>query len=94
MTCCWFTHAIGLISLTTPIPAVLELELSRHADVNVRGLWVSAEHTLIALQLGNTYENHYIHANWKKGRILSKLKDVKVSCIGWNKDTQSESTTG
>ncbi|KAL3143378.1 hypothetical protein ABBQ38_002206 [Trebouxia sp. C0009 RCD-2024] len=80
--------------LTQGTNPVLELELSRHADANVRGLWVSAEHTIIALQLGSTYENHYIHANWKKSRVLSKLKDVKVSCIGWNKDTQSESTTG
>ena len=82
------------MALKIAVSAVLELELSRHADVNVRGLWVSAEHTVIALQLGNTYENHYIHANWKKSRVLSKLKDVKVSCIGWNKDSQSESTTG
>lgn len=76
------------------VPAVLELELSRHADVSLRGLWVSGEHAIIALQLGNAYESHYIHANWKKSRVLSKLKDVKVSCIGWNKETQSEGTTG
>lgn len=76
------------------LPAVLELELSKHADVSVRGLWVSAEHTIITLQLANVCETHYIHANWKKSRVLSKLKDVKVSCVGWNKDTQSQSTTG
>ena len=76
------------------MPAVVELELSRHADVTVRGLWISAEHTIVALQLGNVYESHYLHANWKKSRVLSKLKDVKVSCVGWNKDAQSESSTG
>ena len=76
------------------LSVVLDLELTRHADVNVRGLWVSAEHTIIALQLGNVYETHYLHASWKKSRVLSKLKDVKVSCVGWNKDIQSEGSTG
>ena len=74
--------------------AVLDLELSRHAEVHVRGLWVSAEHTIVALQLGTVYETHYLHTNWKKSRVLSKLKDVRVSCVGWSKDAQSQATTG
>ena len=76
--------------------AVLELELSRHTDVAVRGLWLSSSggHTIIALQLGTVHEAHYIHASWKKSRVLSKLKGVAVSCVGWNKQAQSDSTTG
>ncbi len=74
--------------------AVLELELSRHADVVIRGLWVSGDHTIIALLLGTVHENHYIHTTWKKSRVMSKLKGIGVSCVGWNKQAQSNSTTG
>ncbi|DBA75172.1 hypothetical protein WJX77_011350 [Trebouxia sp. C0004] len=78
-----------------PTP-VLELELSRHADVVVRGLWVShsGNHTVVALQLGSTHETHYMHASWKKNKVLSKLKGVAISCVGWNRQTQSDITTG
>jgi len=76
--------------------AVLELELSRHADVVVRGLWVShsGEHTVVALQFGSAHETYYMHASWKKSKILSKLKGVAISCVGWNKQTQSDITKG
>jgi hypothetical protein len=76
--------------------AVLELELSRHTDVVVRGLWVSqsGEHTVVALQLGSAHETHYMHASWKKNKVMSKLKGIAISCVGWNKQTQSDTTTG
>lgn len=79
-----------------PLHAVLELELSRQADVAIKGLWVSSsgEHTVISLQLGIVPETHYLHASWKKSRVLSKLKGVAVSCVAWNKQKQSGSTTG
>ena len=84
-------------SLTTnACRAVLELELTRHADVSIKGVWVSSsgQHTIIALQIGTVPETHYLHANWKKSRVISKLKGISISCVGWNRLQETSGSTG
>lgn len=81
---------------TNACRAVLELELTRHADVFIKGVWVSpsGQHTIIALQIGTVPETHYLHANWKKSRVVSKLKGISVSCVGWNRLQENSGSTG
>ena len=93
---CTFTSHSLMAQLTLASHAVLELELTRHADVSVKGLWVSpsGQHTIVSLQIGTVPETHYIHASWKKSRVISKLKGITVACVGWNRLQENTSSTG
>lgn len=89
-------YMLVLVQLTVIQYAVLELELTRNTDVAVKGLWVSpsGQHSIIALQAGPAPETHYLHTSWKKSRVISKLKGITVSCVGWNRLQKSNSSTG
>lgn len=39
-------------------------------------------------------ETHHLHARWQKARLLSKLRDVHVSAVGWDAEAACDSTTG
>ncbi len=78
-------------------PAVLEVELSKAAGAKATGVWMDPEgnHMLVAVSVAGTgHESHYVHARWKKSRVIGKLKNVAVSCLAWDSVRGSEATTG
>ena len=80
--------------------AVSEVELSRAPDAHATRIWAdrSATHAIIAVNAGNTLgssaELHYVHAKWKKPKLLSKLKGARISAVAWDQSRVSEGTTG
>ncbi|KAK9814445.1 hypothetical protein WJX72_006013 [[Myrmecia] bisecta] len=75
---------------------VAELELSKAADASVRTIFVdpAGNHTLVALQIGAACETQYMHARWKKARVLNKLKGVSLTAVGWHWQRVQDVTTG
>jgi len=71
--------------------AVLEAELTRQADSRVRALYLdpTATHCLIVIKTASSFEVHYMHSSWTKARVLSKLKGLQVSAVGWQKQPSS-----
>lgn len=57
-------------------------------------------HALVAVTVGNTLgsatEMHYVHAKWKKSRVLAKLKQIglHVTAVAWDATKVSESSSG
>jgi hypothetical protein len=95
-------EAKGFISKKGPVVAVSELELSRAADVRAAGIWMdpTGTHAIVSIEAGNTLgastEVHYVHAKWKKSRMLPKLKQkgMRITAIAWDLSHLSESSTG
>ena len=79
---------------------VSELELSRAPDAHAMHIWAdrTATHAIIAVTTGNTLgsssELHYVHAKWKKPKVLSKLKGTRISAVAWDQAKVSEGSTG
>ncbi len=71
-------------------------------DARVTGLWMepTATHALVTVTvgsaLGSTTEMHYVHAKWKKPRVLSKLKQkgLSITAAAWNHAKLSEASSG
>mmetsp|Transcript_23999 Transcript_23999/g.66689 ORF Transcript_23999/g.66689 Transcript_23999/m.66689 type:complete len:1007 (-) Transcript_23999:341-3361(-) len=78
---------------TTP---VAEIELSKAANSVVSVLFVdsAANHVIACISNDIAVENHYVHAKWKKSRLMSKLKGVTVTAVGWSEGQVSEQSTG
>jgi hypothetical protein len=66
---------------------VIETELNRQADTRVRGLFLdpSGTHSILYLKTASSTEVQYVHNSWIKPRVLSKLKGLQVSAVGWQK---------
>lgn len=47
-----------------------------------------------APNLPASQETHYLHARWKKSRVIAKLKNVAVTCVAWDSSHTSEASTG
>lgn len=81
---------------------VSEMELSRMPDARVTGVWMdpTATHALVSVTvgsaLGSTTELHYVHAKWKKPRVLSKVKQkgVRITAVAWSSSNLSETSSG
>ena len=60
----------------------------------------TATHALLSVTvgsaLGSTTEMHYVHAKWKKPRVLSKLKQkgLSITAVAWNFPKLSEASSG
>jgi hypothetical protein len=69
------------------IPLVLETELTRAADSRVRGVYLdpSGTHSIVCLKTASSTEVQYVHSSWNKPRVLSKLKGLQLSAVGWQK---------
>jgi hypothetical protein len=66
---------------------VIETELTRQADSRVRGLFLdpSGTHSILCLKTASSTEVQYVHSSWTKPRVLSKLKGMQLSAVGWQK---------
>jgi hypothetical protein len=66
---------------------VLETELTRAADSRVRGVYLdpSGTHSIVCLKTASSTEVQYVHSSWNKPRVLSKLKGLQLSAVGWQK---------
>jgi len=75
---------------------VSELELSKAGAASVSAVFLdpAAQHVLACVSTDVVLENHYVHAKWKKSRLMSKLKGVAVTAVGWNDGRVDEHTTG
>lgn len=40
------------------------------------------------------WETYYLHVHSQKARLLSKLRDVHISAVGWDAEVAGDSTTG
>lgn len=40
-----------------------------------------------------TEDNYYIHKNWKKPKVLSKMKGVIVESVAWDRSNTDQLTT-
>eukprot|EP00951_Prasinocladus_malaysianus_P008666 scaffold63026_cov38-Prasinocladus_malaysianus.AAC.1 len=76
--------------------AVAEVELSKAGNAVVRSVFVdpTATHTIASVSTDIGVESHYTHAKWKKSRLMSKLKGVTVTAVGWNEAQLTEQSTG
>ena len=73
----------------------MEAELLRGQSLQAASLWLdpSGAHALCTLHTSlQACESHYVHANWRKSRVLSKLKNVPVSSLAWSKDVTDASS--
>eukprot|EP00884_Botryococcus_braunii_P001644 jgi/Botrbrau1/11480/Bobra.0360s0007.1 len=82
---------------------ILEVELSKAAGARAKRVWMDAEahHMVVCVALGGgpsgpppSQETHYLHARWKKSRVISKLKNLDLSCLAWDPTHTSEASTG
>ena len=76
--------------------AVSELEVSKAPDCCLEDIWADpsgVHHILLSKQQGH-WETFYFHSKWKKARPIGKLKGVKVTSVGWNPETCTDSSTG
>lgn len=76
--------------------AVTELELSKSPDVQATGLWAdpTGSHYIVAAMTMGGWEAFYMHASWKKPRVMSKLKGSHLTAAAWNPEIVTEATTG
>ena len=74
----------------------LRVELSKASDAQFSGIFLdpTGQHVLTNFQISGVSEIHYLHAKWKKPRLLSKLKGTNVTAIAWNIQQVSEASTG
>ena len=74
----------------------MEVELYKTNDAQFGGIFVDAsgQHILINSQPSGVPELHYMHAKWKKPRLLSKLKGTNVTAIAWHPTNVSETSSG
>ena len=77
-------------------PAVTELEASKSPECQAEGVWVdpSGVHHILLLQQFGGYETMYFHSKWKKAKAIAKLKGIRVTSVGWNPESCSDSSTG
>ena len=75
---------------------MIEIELAKAADALVVGLYMdkSGQHVLAAIQTSGVSELHYLHAKWKKPRLLNKLKGVHITALAWHPTDVSDASTG
>ena len=75
---------------------MVEVELTKTSDAHFGGLFLdpSGKHVLANLQILGVPEVHYLHANWKKPRLLNKLKGTNVTALAWHPSDVSDSSTG
>ena len=79
------------------VRAVVEVELLKVHALHSGGLWLdpTGSHALCTLHTSaQACETHYLHARWRKARVLGKLKNVGVSCVAWNLEQGSATATG
>lgn len=79
---------------------MLELQLSNAAEARATGVWLDASgaHALVAVVAGNTLgaaaEAHYVHACWKRSRVVGKPRGVSLTAVGWNAAQVTQAGTG
>lgn len=68
-------------------------------DLSARGTeqWIpkvfidpGGRHSLATCCSSASADTYYIHAKWKKPRVLSRLKGLTVSSVAWNKQQINE----
>ena len=73
----------------------MEAELLRGQSLHAGSLWMdpTGAHALCTLHTSQqASESHYIHANWRKSRLLGKLKNIPVSSVAWSEDATDASS--
>nr|ATA62870.1 putative zinc ion binding protein [Hesperocyparis bakeri] len=73
----------------------LDLSVSRTVDQTVHRVFVDpgGKHCLAVVLSNGVAETYYIHAKWRKPRILSKLKGLVINAVAWNRQQISEAST-
>lgn len=81
-----------------------ETELTRAADSRIRGLFLdpSGTHSIACIRgssassssSSSSCELAYIHASWTKPRLISKLKGLQVTAVGWQKQAGAGAAGG
>ena len=77
--------------------AVVELELLKAQALHAGSLWMdpAGSHVVCTLHTSaQACETHYVHARWRKARVLGKLKNVPLSCLAWNLEQGTDAATG
>lgn len=79
-----------------PCRAVVELELTKTPDMEATGLWTDpgGNHFIIAAKNQSSCESFYLHARWKKARLLSRLKGLHPTAVAWPLGAVTETSTG
>ncbi|XP_066913841.1 vacuolar protein sorting-associated protein 18 homolog isoform X1 [Clytia hemisphaerica] len=69
------------------------IEVSKKSGDSIRKLHLdpSGNHLLIAMKSGEVF---YLGSSNKKARSLEKLKNLEMECVGWNKISATEISTG
>jgi hypothetical protein len=69
----------------TQAQSVEEIELPKRSAPTDRVLFLhldpTGRHAIFSL---NTGENYYLHARWRKAKLLSKLRGHCISTVGWS----------
>lgn len=62
-----------------------EIEITKNAESHIRRLFVDplGVHVFVSLQTGSLVETFYIDSKWKTAQLLTKLKNIVITSIGW-----------
>lgn len=73
----------------------VDLSTSKVTDQTVQRVFLDpgGRHALAVVQTNAGAETHYLHMRWKKSRVLTRLKNIVVSAVAWNRHQLSEATT-
>jgi hypothetical protein len=70
----------------------LDIEISKRPEDQIHKLFLDpfGNHLIISLE---TEDNYYLHRNWKKPKLITKMKGVVVDAIAWDRGNSDPLTT-
>jgi hypothetical protein len=88
------TETNSLIQFTAKTQQIAELEMPR-SDCEISGIFAdeSGKHYLIVAQTATDVVVYYLQPSFKKPKLLSKLKGLHVTAVGWDDANKSDGTT-
>lgn len=71
----------------------IDVEISRKPDDAIHRIFLdpTGSHLIVAME---REESYYLHASWKKPKLLAKMKGIVIESVAWDKSNTDTTNTG
>lgn len=83
-----------MITIKCPFhePNAIDVEISKRPEDQIHKIFLdpTGNHLIISME---SEDNYYLHRNWKKPKVMSKMKGVVIESVAWDRSNNDPLNT-